>query len=357
MSHAPDTPPRVSPDDTLPPVEPPSAGFIVQLFVIPAIIVIIIVIVWGLFNWLARSGTDPASYVDALKRNNEARWQAAVNLANALRNPANEEFRRDRSAAQEVALLLDRELASGSDDDKAVRFREFLCRALGEFEVADGLPVLLKAASTARNESDRDVQRAAVEGIAVLVSHSPALDESRRGQVLGVLLEAARQRDDPLLRGTATYALGVVGGDEAAAQLKAALADAFADVRFDAAMALARRGEASAVEVLVEMLSPETEVLTPPEIAMFDQTAGRDEAGQSGKQTRVDELRKNKRSLVMVNALRASVELARQNPTADVAPLKQAIASLAEGGGPVDIRLQAAEALRALELPAATSTR
>ena len=52
--------PPISADDALPPVEPPSAGFIVQLFVIPGIIVFIIVMIWLLFNWLAQKGNDPA---------------------------------------------------------------------------------------------------------------------------------------------------------------------------------------------------------------------------------------------------------------------------------------------------------
>src|SRR5271170_3079118 len=75
------------PGDMLPPVEPPSAGFILQLFVVPGIIVVIIVMVWLLFNWVARTGNDPEEYVRALKRENVNSWQAAVNLANALGNP------------------------------------------------------------------------------------------------------------------------------------------------------------------------------------------------------------------------------------------------------------------------------
>ncbi len=74
-----------SPDDALPPVEPPSAGFIVQLFVVPGVIVVVVVMIWVMFNWLAQKGNDRDAFVRALSRNNEARWQAAFNLANALR--------------------------------------------------------------------------------------------------------------------------------------------------------------------------------------------------------------------------------------------------------------------------------
>jgi len=75
----------LSPDDALPPVEPPSAGFILQLFVVPGVIVVVVVTVWLMFNWLAHMGNDRDAYVRDLSRNNEARWQAAFNLANALR--------------------------------------------------------------------------------------------------------------------------------------------------------------------------------------------------------------------------------------------------------------------------------
>jgi hypothetical protein len=46
------SPPRdgLSPDDALPPVEPPSAGFIIQLFVVPGIIVVVVVMIWVMFN-------------------------------------------------------------------------------------------------------------------------------------------------------------------------------------------------------------------------------------------------------------------------------------------------------------------
>ena len=46
------------PDSALPEVQPPSAGFIVQLFVVPAVIVLIIVAVYVLFGRLASGEAD-----------------------------------------------------------------------------------------------------------------------------------------------------------------------------------------------------------------------------------------------------------------------------------------------------------
>ncbi len=75
----------ISAGDALPPVQPPSAGFILQLFVVPGIIVVVIVLVWLMFNWVARTGNDPDEYVAALRRNNANRWQAAFGLAGSDR--------------------------------------------------------------------------------------------------------------------------------------------------------------------------------------------------------------------------------------------------------------------------------
>ena len=74
------------PED-LPPVTPPSAGFIVQLFVIPALIVMGVVSVWALFGKLADSGSDWQQLVAELGGGNEhRRWRAAQELAQVLNN-------------------------------------------------------------------------------------------------------------------------------------------------------------------------------------------------------------------------------------------------------------------------------
>src|SRR5688572_16916758 len=161
MTDAPHDPPRLSPDDALPPVNPPSAGFIVQLFVIPAVIVAVIIVVWALFNWLAHMGNDPRSYVEALRRNNESRWQEAVNLANELNKSGNETLKNDAELARELAKLLSDEIESGAMDDKPVTLRVYLCRVLGEFHLPEVVPALLEAAATERDPRERDVRLAA----------------------------------------------------------------------------------------------------------------------------------------------------------------------------------------------------
>src|SRR5689334_11582536 len=78
--------PVVSSDEMLPPIEPPSAGFIIQLFVVPAVIVACVVGVWFLIESLARQGEqDPAKIVASLRSPNQARFQQAKELADMLR--------------------------------------------------------------------------------------------------------------------------------------------------------------------------------------------------------------------------------------------------------------------------------
>lgn len=151
----------LSPDDALPPVEPPSAGFILQLFIVPGVIVLVVVTIWLMFSWLAQKGNDSDAFVRALSRNNEARWQAAFNLAKELgaeRGSKNPKLTVDGKLARQLADILDREIDSGSMDEKPVTLRIFLCLALGEFRVDGGLPTLIKAAQTQRDDKEGDAR-------------------------------------------------------------------------------------------------------------------------------------------------------------------------------------------------------
>src|SRR6185295_6412308 len=106
-----------APDDALPPVEPPSAGFLIQLFVIPGVIVVVIVVVWLLFHWLAAMGNDTREYIKKLRGNSEMRWQAAVNLAGALQGEAGEEIKHDQAVAADLGHILADEIAAGGNEE------------------------------------------------------------------------------------------------------------------------------------------------------------------------------------------------------------------------------------------------
>ena len=75
--------PATLPD--LPKVEPPSAGFVVQLFVIPAVVVVVVIIVWLLFGKLAGGERDAMEYVRRL-RSPAANWRNAFELASLIQH-------------------------------------------------------------------------------------------------------------------------------------------------------------------------------------------------------------------------------------------------------------------------------
>ncbi len=324
------TPPQdISPDQRLPPVEPPSARFILQLFLIPASIVLIIVGVWLAFNWLAQMGNDPYAYLQALERDTTVRWQAAVNLADALRDPRNVHLRKDAAVAGRLASMLDREIDSGAMDDDALKLRIYLCNALGEFQLSTiAAPPLVKAASTERQEPEKYVRFAAVKALAVLMTDAPDFQRDAHPEVLTVLMKAADD-PEPVVRSTAAFALGAFGGDEARKRLQRMVSDAYPDVRYNAATTLARLGDAAAVPVLVEMLDP---------IDTAGVTAEKEEGS-----------RNYKRTAIHINALRTVIELAQHNSSADLAPIRSAIEKLRAAKPSKAVDVEAVAALESLK--------
>ncbi len=284
-----------SADDALPPVEPPSAGFIIQLFVIPGVIVTIIVMVWLMFNWLAQKGNDPQSFVRALSQNNESRWHAAVNLANALRGSRDDSpdsLKNNVELDRQLAAILDEELKAGSTQSNPLMLRMYLCRALGEFHVNDALPVLLKSIETNHDPGESDVRRAALEAVALLAQNAPPPGEEIEQRRQDVLLAASRD-DDSKVRSAAAYTLGVMPGEQWETRLHALLSDPYPDVRFNAATGLARHGDPASVAVLCEMLDPA-------------ETAGLDVEKDD------DSVRAYKRAMIVVNGLRASRQFVKE---------------------------------------------
>src|SRR5262245_45263721 len=106
--------------EMLPPVQPPTSGFLLQLFFIPLVIVLIIVVVWMLFSWLANMGATPRELIRELSRRNNASWQRAVTLAEILQAAPTGDpngVRQDRQMAAELSRILKDVYNSGAKDD------------------------------------------------------------------------------------------------------------------------------------------------------------------------------------------------------------------------------------------------
>ena len=250
-------------EDLLPPVEPPSASFIIQLFVVPALIVLVIVGVWLLFTSLVRR-SSPETILQGLEHGPSiARWQRASELADMLRNERFADFKQNAAAADHVARILDREIdradARGGMQEQEVTLRYFLARALGKFDVNNGIDVLLKAAQTHRDPKEQLVRHGALLAIAERAYNLPQLDPPQ--QLVHDELEPTllRLADDelPQLRSDTAYVLGKLGTPAAIKRLETMVDDPDADTRYNAAVALAHHGNGRATETLAEMLDPE----------------------------------------------------------------------------------------------------
>jgi hypothetical protein len=349
--------PQRSPAESLPPVAPPTATFILQLFLIPLLIVTIVVVLWLLFSWVAHMGRDNAGdLAKAVVRDDASSWQRAYELADLLRSPDPKyaSLRSDAKLAKDLADFLKRDLAQklepqdnsprflpqrgsysgsqappGSDRRARVMRRMYLCRSLGSFKVEDGLSVLLTAAMQEDDPVEVQVRFAAIEAIATLADNCGPGSLATNEEVLDVLLKASRVPDDttpppaPLLggevtlyrphaelRAVAAYALGVVGGERATERLEQMLHDTYPNARYNAATGLARRGNEKCAGVLKEMLDPTNDV------------AIRDEANPN------DQARK--RTTVLLNGIKGALHLAEANPAANFAVLDASLKELAE---------------------------
>lgn len=305
-------------EELLPPVEQPSAKFIIQLFVVPALIVMGIVAVWLALNWLVRSATiDPNKLIEGIERGpSVARWQRASELAEMLNSNRYPELKQNKEVAAHLAQILDREIdqsKDGKDSQQDATLRYFLTSALGEFQVDDGVDALLKAAATNRGEDDKLVRRAAIEAIAVRAFNIQQLNPPQ--QLTNANLDSAlvklSQDEDPEIRLRAAFALGKLGTPAAIQRLEVLVNDPNVDTRTNAAIALAHRGNAKAVETLVEML----DLSEPSREAEKTESADKGEPGF-------------KKAVVIASAIDAAHALARQNPQADLSSVVKAFEQL-----------------------------
>lgn len=366
---------------SLPPVSPPTATFILQLFLIPLLIVTIVVVLWLLFSWVAHMGRDNAGdLAKAIIRDDTASWQRAYELADLLHSPDPRYagLRKDAELARSLATFLERDLKQpvepqgstvegsprtgtysgsqapqGSDRRARIMRRMYLCRSLGSFAVTDGLPVLVQAAKQEEDPVEVQVRFSSLEAISTLADNCGAETIRNNTEAMQAILDASRVADDTTppppppkngeptlyrphaeLRAVAAYALGVVGGDEATQRLEQMLHDTYPNARFNSATGLARRGNAKCERVLREMLDPENPLAVKDEINPNDQA--------------------RKRVTVLLNGISATVHLAETNPAVDLTALKKSIEKLATG--PLDdvtvdrnkVRNAATEALRLL---------
>ena len=246
------------PDD-LPPVQPPSVGFIFQLFVVPALIVAAVVAVWVLFGKLASGEQDWQSLlVEVGSPNQHIRYRAMNGLAQVLDTDRRlgeqgQHLSRNPRIAQALADEVAKKLATPSSSEEALKDQMFLTRALGAVDQPEiAIPPLLRALQP---DVDVDVRKSAITSIALIAGRASEQGDPLTDPNLAAGLVEFSSDPDPNLRRAAAFTLGLIESPEARARLDVLLEDADWMTAVNAAIALSRQGLTDGYPVLREVLS------------------------------------------------------------------------------------------------------
>ncbi|MGE3315122.1 MAG: HEAT repeat domain-containing protein [Planctomycetaceae bacterium] len=245
--------------DELPPVQPPSAGFIVQLFLIPALIVIAVVGVWALFGRMAAGEQDWRELVDEIKNTNEhRRWRGANGLATLLDSDQRLAERGQNLANNpEIATALSELLREGLNDrsqrEDDLKQQAFVAMTLGLSDVTGTtFPVLVQAM---RPEQDRDVRMSAIKAVAVAAGRAADRKNSVSDALLVDALIVATRDEDVIVRQLGTFTLGLVPSAATNDRLAVLLGDSDESTRINAAISLARLQSTAGLDTFRKILS------------------------------------------------------------------------------------------------------
>ena len=224
----------------------------VQFFLIPLAVVGITVLVYVGFRSLLVDQRSPQDYLAEIRSGGLARqWPAAFELSQLMDDP---KVRRDKALA--VALVKAFDEAREGDP----RVRKYLALAIGRLEPPlpkEAVEVLLKSLNDPEKPWTPDVW-SRINGWTdemneAHISTIWALGASGDPAVVPTL-QPLYASPDPGVRKMVVYVLGALPGDAQLATLRTALQDSAADVRWNAAVALARHGERDGVPVIRQML-------------------------------------------------------------------------------------------------------
>ena len=276
----------------------------VQFFLIPLAVVAVVVAIYGGFRMMVTDERTPEEYLlDVRTGGRERRWPAAYELSRLMGDPATEARHPGLGRA-----LLDAFVDSRGDDP---RIRRYLALAIGRLRTPP--PGTVEALTEALGDPDSETVISVVWALASLGD-----------EAVVPLIVSMYQSSDPGVRKMAVYALGVLPDDGAQTTLRAALDDPTPDVQWNAAVALARHGDARSAGVLARMLDREhvTGLVTASETRL-------DPAGE-----------------VMISGLQAVAGLGSAGVGED---LRSAVAALADSDPSVQVQNAALQALDALD--------
>jgi len=274
----------------------------VQFFLIPLAVVAVTVSVYVGFRSLITDDRSAQDYLAEIRNGgSDRRWPAAYELSRLMSDP---KVRADRTLAPAVVKALEQ----SHDDDP--RVRRYLALTLGRLDPPLP-PEAVQVLTQALGDPDSEARIAAIWALGS--SGDPAVVDR---------LNPLYQSDDAGIRKVVVYALGALPGDAQLDTLRTALADSTADVRWNAAVALARHGNGEGVDVLKQMLDR----------AYVEQTVKRDVRQDEDRDPIAD---------VMISGLRAAATLKD-------ASLQPSIETLSQQDRSMKVRQAAIEALKVM---------
>lgn len=230
-----------------------------QMIVLPAVIVGFAVGGYITLQWRSQPPGDPETLLRIIESGRGPRWQAAAQLAAHLHSPQGEAAASDPQFRQRVTAAANRELNAleREFDDQRLRTAAHLLVAQSAIATPETCDVLLRAAAFGRDRREQSrlalVRAVALARLAALAEQHEPLSPARREQLVARALQASEDHE-PVVRSAAAFLLGVLGGEQASRRLGEMLDDAEEDVRANAALGLARRGDARAAATLEQML-------------------------------------------------------------------------------------------------------
>ena len=275
----------------------------VQFFLIPLAVVALAVSVYVGFRSLLADSRTPQDYLREVQLGgSNRRWPAAYELSRLMSDP---KVRADRTLAPALIKAFE-------DAKSDSQVRRYLALAIGRLDPP--LPAeAISELTTALEDPDSETR----------ISVIWALGSTGDAAVVPRLIPLYTSPDaDPGIRKMVVYALGALPGTEQLTTLRTALHDDTADVRWNAAVALARKGNHEGVPVLKQMLDR----------AYVEQTVKRDVRQDSDEDPIAD---------VIISGLRSAAVLNDDT-------LKPAVTALSQNDRSLKVRDAAIEALKVM---------
>lgn len=205
------------------------------LFIFPLVIAVGMAVLLCGVVLLTTENDTPQTLISAIKSGSPSRrWQKAFELSNELNRP-------DIAKKIDPAILNEIIFILKDKQNFDPKTRNYMAIALGRFNI----PVVVQTLKEALSDPSEDVRLSALWSLGTLQARECA-DEVKK------FLEADRSE----FRKIAAYVLGAMGDASAIPSIQKLLNDPSHDVRWNAALALARLGNDGGQDILLQMLDP-----------------------------------------------------------------------------------------------------